>query len=58
MICGSVNDGEGVACDCAVINGEIAESSTNDDVLVVSTVSVDNLESLWYRSSVALFRVL
>jgi len=56
VIHGSVNNGDGVACDCAVINGEMAESPTSDDVPVVSTVSVDNLGSLRYRSSVALFR--
>ena len=57
MICGSVNDGDWVTYDCTVINGEMAGSPTSDDVPVVSTVSVDNLGSLWYRSSAALFKV-
>ena len=57
MACGSVNDGERVVCDCAVINGEMAGSPTSVDVPVVSTVRVDNLGSLWCRSSVASFKV-
>ena len=57
MACGLVNDGELVACNCAVINGEMAESPTSDDVPAVFTVRVDNLGSLWYHSSVFLFRV-
>ncbi len=52
-----MNDGEWVTCDCAVINGEMAGSPTSDDVPAVSTVSVDNLGSLWYRSSATSFKV-
>ncbi len=55
---GSVNDGKEVACDCAMINGEMAGSSASDDVPVVSTVRVDSLGSLWYHSSAVLFKVL
>ena len=57
MTCSSVNDGDQVTYDCAVMNGEMAGSPTSDDVLVVSTVSVNNLGSLWYYSSATLFRV-
>jgi len=47
---GSVNDGEWVTCDCAVINGEMAGSPTSDDVPAVSTVRVGSLGCLLVRS--------
>ena|SRR6266567_262526 len=55
---GSVNDGEEVACNCAVINGEMAGSPASDDVPAVSTVRVNSLGSLWYRSLAVSFKVL
>ncbi len=51
MVCGSVNDGELVASDDAVMNGEIVGSSTNVDVPTVSTVRVGSLGCLRDRSS-------
>ena len=52
-----MNNGEQVACDCAMMNGEMAGSPTSDDVPAVSTVRGDNLGSLWDHSSVTLFKV-
>ena len=51
MVCGLVNDGELVASDDAVMNGEIVGSPTNVDVPMVSTVRVGSLECLQDRFS-------
>ena len=50
MACSLVNNGKLVACDDAVINGEIVGSPANVDVPAVSTVRVGSLGCLWDRS--------
>ena len=57
MACGSVNNGELVACGDAAINGEIVGSPTNDNVPAVSIVRVGSLKCLWDRSSASSFNL-